>query len=439
NIKPDGSDIRFILPQGADREGQLVAEVPYWIEGFNNVATSTIWVKVPTLPTGDTCIYMYYGNISATASSNGDNTFIFFDDFNGTQIDKTKWSIHPEIIGTFPDVRRFPVNLSNGYAYFFTTPEIQPGSSATVTTVQEFYEGNIIEVKVEDFKTGIRSYGNFLTGNSTYPTMWINDTRKWRLYNSTPQFIDNLGTREPTNGNYIFKCFTTETSSKMEVSGDFRDTAEISGNFSLSKSRFHIQAAFGASMKIDWFRLRKYANPEPIVIVSDNEQRVANYILLSNPTDLMSNTAWVKKGHLVPFIRFDLQLRNDANREKTTAFWKRLRIDKINPTHAPSVPDEQVEIQIWTEPMDTSDLPFFSRKERGYCISKGTFSQNVCRLEMNGYEITTKPQTFYIVCILSPDIKPQISQIKSGVQFGLEITNNSYLEFEETIVSNQNF
>jgi len=53
---------------------------------------SVLWVKVPSIPAGSTkTIYMYYGNPSATPMSNGDNTFIFFDDFNDNSLDLAKW------------------------------------------------------------------------------------------------------------------------------------------------------------------------------------------------------------------------------------------------------------------------------------------------------------------------------------------------------------
>ena len=51
----------------------------YWIETWNNVGTSTIWVNVVT--NGATALYMYYGNAAAPAASNGANVFDFFDDF----------------------------------------------------------------------------------------------------------------------------------------------------------------------------------------------------------------------------------------------------------------------------------------------------------------------------------------------------------------------
>lgn len=81
----NGEDIRF-----TDSEGNILR---YWIEKWDVSGTSTIWVKVEN--SGTDKIYMYYGNSNAISQSDGVNTFIFFDDFNGTDgsdIDSTKWS-----------------------------------------------------------------------------------------------------------------------------------------------------------------------------------------------------------------------------------------------------------------------------------------------------------------------------------------------------------
>ena len=82
-MRSDCGDIRF-----TDENDN---EIPYWIENGCNSANTIIWVKVPNIPAnGQTTIYMYYGNPDATSESNGDEVFIFWDDFSS---DTGKWSI----------------------------------------------------------------------------------------------------------------------------------------------------------------------------------------------------------------------------------------------------------------------------------------------------------------------------------------------------------
>lgn len=79
------NDIRF-----TKADGQTLLD--YWIESISGTTpnqVATIWIECDSIGTGATTFYMYYGNSEATAYSNGNNTFLFFDHFDG---DLSKWS-----------------------------------------------------------------------------------------------------------------------------------------------------------------------------------------------------------------------------------------------------------------------------------------------------------------------------------------------------------
>ncbi len=96
---PDGGDVRFFA--GAQ-------ELPYWIESWNDEnGKSTIWVKV--LAAGTSNIDMEYGNSSATPVSNGDATFVFFDNFSGSALNTSKWTTRTDTYST--------VTFDDGYAW----------------------------------------------------------------------------------------------------------------------------------------------------------------------------------------------------------------------------------------------------------------------------------------------------------------------------------
>jgi hypothetical protein len=79
----DYGDIRFVASDDT-------TELPYWME--TNAGTyADFWVKVGSI-TSDSCIYIYYGNSSAATTSNGDTTFVFFDDFTNNTFG-TKWTL----------------------------------------------------------------------------------------------------------------------------------------------------------------------------------------------------------------------------------------------------------------------------------------------------------------------------------------------------------
>jgi len=77
----DGSDLRF-----TDSDGRT--ELPYYLENFNNSTTGKknyrVWVKTDVGAGTTKDIYMYYGNSSATSSSNGNNVFELYEDGDGS-------------------------------------------------------------------------------------------------------------------------------------------------------------------------------------------------------------------------------------------------------------------------------------------------------------------------------------------------------------------
>ncbi|MEA1904906.1 MAG: DUF2341 domain-containing protein, partial [Candidatus Hadarchaeota archaeon] len=64
----------------------------YWIENYTPSVNATVWVKVLSIPTSGTTIYMHYGNPDASSASNGTNTFEFFEDFDDG--DDNDWTKH---------------------------------------------------------------------------------------------------------------------------------------------------------------------------------------------------------------------------------------------------------------------------------------------------------------------------------------------------------
>ncbi len=81
----DCGDIRFL-------DSDDSTNLSYWMHGPCDDASTTIWVKVPSIPaSSNDTIYMYYGG-GATSESDGEAVFMLFDDFNDGTIDAVKWS-----------------------------------------------------------------------------------------------------------------------------------------------------------------------------------------------------------------------------------------------------------------------------------------------------------------------------------------------------------
>jgi hypothetical protein len=86
DMQPDFDDLMFTDSNGA-------TELNYWIMEKTDSVSAWVWVKVPSIPASSTkTIFMYYDNPAASSASNGDNTFLFFDDFgDDSSLDTTKW------------------------------------------------------------------------------------------------------------------------------------------------------------------------------------------------------------------------------------------------------------------------------------------------------------------------------------------------------------
>lgn len=71
--KTDFGDIRFTASDGTTL-------LNYWMETKTDSDKAIFWVKIPgDLGSSNQTIYVYYGNTSATTTSNGGNTFLLFD------------------------------------------------------------------------------------------------------------------------------------------------------------------------------------------------------------------------------------------------------------------------------------------------------------------------------------------------------------------------
>jgi len=85
NCEDDFEDIRFV-----DIDNTTMFD--YWIEGYIN-GNATFWVKLGNDIETDSNFLMYYGNAAANNISNGDDTFVFYDNFSGISMDASKWDV----------------------------------------------------------------------------------------------------------------------------------------------------------------------------------------------------------------------------------------------------------------------------------------------------------------------------------------------------------
>ena len=89
--QPDFDDVRFTW---LNNTSGIEQPIPYWREIVYEGVNATFWIKIPVIPANpdSATIYIYYGRDDVSTESNGDATFIFFDDFDDGIINATKWT-----------------------------------------------------------------------------------------------------------------------------------------------------------------------------------------------------------------------------------------------------------------------------------------------------------------------------------------------------------
>ncbi len=131
-MKSDFSDIRFISSDD-------VTLLSHWRKSYTPSSTAELWVKVPSIPSSGTMIYMYYDNPSANSASNGEATFDFFDKFEPSS---SKWTVSGYAHST----------TGTGYVRAYKTA---PGSVSSDLVSNVFGSGDFkayLKIKSEGYK-----------------------------------------------------------------------------------------------------------------------------------------------------------------------------------------------------------------------------------------------------------------------------------------------
>lgn len=109
-LRADGADLRVYTTD--------CTLLPFWGDSLGLNTATKVWVKIPSIAAGASMdVQVYYGKADATSAADGDNTFIFFDDFEGAEVDANKW----EAVGEYAT---FGVN--DGFLQYAST-SMNPG------------------------------------------------------------------------------------------------------------------------------------------------------------------------------------------------------------------------------------------------------------------------------------------------------------------------
>lgn len=244
------NDLRFTTSDGNTL-------LDYWIESITGTTPNqlaTVWVEFDSIGTGDTTFYMYYGKSDASSYSNGDNTFLFFDDFLGTSIDGDKWIT---IQGT-PSVSGSHLNLMGTYGTrVIVRGKVYSPQSARIRTKAQFThrDSNVIYIAAMG-NVDNSHYFTFRTAESQ-DTFWMEScaggAENVDSFTSSVDVTQDIVYESQWSSNSV-KAYTNETLRNTQVdnvpSVDLRPSF-VAGNTN-SKNCY-----------VDWTFVSKYEPTEP--------------------------------------------------------------------------------------------------------------------------------------------------------------------------------
>lgn len=285
--KPDGSDIGFV-----DGNGNEV-NLDFWIEQWYPYDThkSRIWVEVPLISAwGIKTIYMYYGSSSASSDSNGEKTFLFFDDFNLpiNEINSDKWQKYFEpaagskaYISNNMLVLENTVALKSNHSKYWFEPSIfnhyiiETKTKAISTSPVEggkfesglFARNNDIAEQVDYMKRAtILSSGNFSDSSNNLAVQEWNSGGWWdtdSADNSSMQVDTWYRLRhdliDATTG-HIYRYLYENNNIDGETAYSPTKTGGCFGPCIAD-----IESSSNLKAYFDWIYVRKYADPMPTV------------------------------------------------------------------------------------------------------------------------------------------------------------------------------
>ncbi|VVB85971.1 Halolysin [uncultured archaeon] len=250
NVRSDFGDIRFTKSDG-------VTLLDYWIESYTPGVSAVVWVKVDSIPAspGTANIYLYYGSPSATSASNGNNAFVFFDDFNDGAY--TGWFLRAgnSILG-----------VSNGW---FTVQGTSSYGNVEVTADNSNVSNHAYELKLQtDFANNPNRQGRFMFRSTRpyynyvvafYPTN-IRLLRQTGSYSETQM----AGTTFYWDDTKVYNMKITGYGNQLNVYiNDVLTLSASDSTYSSGNIEVGNREVYGGTWKFDDTRVRKYSSPEP--------------------------------------------------------------------------------------------------------------------------------------------------------------------------------
>ena len=284
----DNNSLRFTYFNSTTSTESLCS---FWIEDWDSSGvTATVWINISYLPGSSfSTIYMYYDNPSASSASSGEDTFDFFDHFQGSSLDTNKWQI---------DANSYSVSNSELRIYI-------GGISVRDPLTFNLNDGFIVEGNIK-YISSSGGYSGTLSGQSSHYTQGSNGgadatnlymrnsgsttVHRWTGDGSTSSYSCGNSNVWSSSNNVWYILGSKFYSSGVYLTRDRTNTYGPYGcgwtkniNY-ISLGAFHGGSSYNIQDTVyDWVLIRKYASTEPSYSTGSEEVAIPFQPSLSLP------------------------------------------------------------------------------------------------------------------------------------------------------------
>jgi len=260
-VRSDFADIRFTAADGET----LLAHYLESITGDEPNRIATYYVKFPQIPEGGLPIYIYYGNPDAESLSSGEDVFDFFNDFTQDELDAEKWETHMDLGGSY--------ELSDSQLKLDGTK---------ITSRTYWFEDGIIEYQAKA-ESGFENRLIIRAGEGNFEQVAYSSAYQGAEHCIAIGDIVKANQAKPISAGVTYRY-------KAEARGDeltftrysILDTqysipeAEVSyiDEGGLKQGYIGLKTGEGSVAYYDWLRVRKFAETEPYISASGDEEEV---------------------------------------------------------------------------------------------------------------------------------------------------------------------
>jgi len=226
---------------------------PFWIEhDENGNPINNVWVKLDSLPASSTKTILAYKK--SGYSPDGDTVFDFFDDFDGTSVDTSKWEITS---GNTPSISNSIAFLA--YTRMRTNSGLISDDFVVETRVKVQYDdGKEFEIGPADFNED---------GDGTWQTFFVRGvTTAYAWYESNMKY-EPARTELLTNYKNI-KFIKTSSTTSITIGSETKSYSWTTDPMYYINYQ-SVYASNGDDIYVDWVFVRKYTANEPSATITD--------------------------------------------------------------------------------------------------------------------------------------------------------------------------